>query len=175
MKRLTAMILALCMLFALSACGNNNSTADGSAYPEDLITEDFKYPLGDTGAKVAIPAELGFEAYESELNDFYGGGPGGDWRIVVNTEPKSDYPDYTLAVYADLSAQANGSAIEQDANGNYYYTYINDSDPDKIYRFHTSVREGTDMFYRVSFYCFDEYWESFGDRFTEWAMTIEVE
>lgn len=71
MKSLAAIILVFCMLFALSACGNNNSTADGSAYPEDLITEDFKIPLGDTGAKVAIPAEMGFETYESELNEFF--------------------------------------------------------------------------------------------------------
>lgn len=117
-KRLTAIILAFCILFALSACSGNNSAADGSAYPEDLITEDFKTPLGDTGAKVAIPAEMGFETYESELNEFSGGSPNGEWRIVVNTDPKSDYPEYTLEVYADLLAQSNGAVIEQDGHGN---------------------------------------------------------
>ena len=175
MKRIAAIILVYCMLFALAACGKNNSTADGSAYPEDLITEDFKYPLGDTGAKVAIPAELGFEAYESELNDFYGGGPGGDWRIIVNTELKSDLADCTLADYASLTAQANEGEVGQDANGNYFFTYVNKISDEETYKFYTAVREGSEKYYRVSFYCFDEYWETFGDRFAEWAMTIEVE
>lgn len=173
-KRLTAIILAFCILFALSACSGNNSAADGSAYPEDLITEDFKIPLGNTGAKVAIPAEMGFETYESELNEFSGGGPNGEWRIVVNTEPRSDYPDYTLEVYADLLAQSNGAVIEQDGNGNYFFTHTNDSNPDKVYKLHTSVREGTDFFYQISFYCFDTTWDNYKEKFAEWATTIEV-
>ena len=174
MKRLAAIILVFCILFALSACGSNDS-ADGSAYSEDLITEDFKIPLGNTGAKVAIPAEMGFEAYESELNDFYGGGPGGDWRIIVNTELKSDYADCTLADYALLSAQANGGEASQDANGNYFFTYVNKVSEEDVYKFHTAVREGSEKYYRVSFYCFNEYWDTFSTQFAEWAKTIEVE
>ena len=152
-KRLTAIILAFCILFALSACSGNNSAADGSAYPEDLITEDFKIPLGNTGAKVAIPAEMGFETYESELNEFSGGGPNGEWRIVVNTELKSDYPDYTLEVYADLLAQSNGAVSEQDGRGNCFFTQTNDSNPDEGYKLHTSGHEGT--------------WDNYQEKFAE--------
>ena len=160
-----------CILFSLSACGHS-TIVNGS--PEDRITEDFKIPLGDTGAKVAIPAEMGFETYESELNEFSGGSPNGEWRVVVNTQSKSDYSEYTLEVYADLLAQSNGAAIEQDSNGNYFFTHTNDSNPSEVYRIHTSVREGADRFYQISFYCFDTTWDNYNDKFAEWAATIEV-
>lgn len=107
--------------------------------------------------------------------NFFGGGPGGDWRIIVNTESKSDFPDCTLADYASLTAQANEGEVGQDADGNYFFTYVNIISDEETYKFYTAVREGSEKYYRVSFYCFDEYWETFGDRFAEWAMTIEVE
>ena len=50
------------MLFALTACGNIGGQND----------EDVVITLGDTGATVVIPANMGFEAQESEQNDFYG-------------------------------------------------------------------------------------------------------
>ena len=176
MKRIAAIILVYCLLFALAACGNNNSTADGSAYPEDLITEDFKIPLGDTGAKVAIPAEIGFEACESELNEFFGGGPGGDWRIIVNTELKSDFAEYTIEEYANLYAQSNGAeGATQDTDGNYYFTYTNETDANEVYKFHSIVKEGAEKYYHISFYCFEEFWDVFGNQFADWATTVEVE
>lgn len=174
MKRFAAFILLCCILFSLSACSNSN--ADGSAYPEDLITEDFKIPLGDTGAKVAIPAEMGFEAYESELNEFFGGGPSGEWRIIVNTEVTSDYTEYTFEEYANLYAQSNGAeGVTQDAAGNYCFTYINESSEGNVYKFYSLVLEGIEKYYHISFYCFEDAWDYYCEQFVEWATTIEVE
>ena len=165
MKRLTTLFLTLCMLFVLTACGNTGEQND----------EDVVITLGDTGATVVIPSNMGFEAEESELSDFFGHDANQEWAIIANVEPKSDYPDLTIADYASLTAQANEGEVGQDANGNYFFTYVNKISDEETYKFYTAVREGSEKYYRVSFYCFDEYWETFGDRFAEWAMTIEVE
>lgn len=176
MKKFTAIILVFGMIFALTACGNSNTTTDKTSSPEqDEISEDFAIPLGDTGVKVAIPAEMGFEMYESERNDYYGGGPNGEWRIIVNAEPKSDYADCTLADYAGLSAKANNGEVAQDADGNYYFTYTNAVSPAESYTFYTAVRENEDKYYRVAFYCFSELWDVYSPMFSEWATTIVIE
>ena len=172
MKKLFAIFFALCMLFALTACG---SSAADEAVPPETVEEDFAIPLGDTGAKVAIPGEMGFETYESELNDFYGGGPSGEWRVIVNTDPKSDFADYTLEDYATLAAQSNDGELAQDADGNYYFIYINEVSPEEIYKNYTTVREGEQDLYRVCFYCFEDLWEYYGESFADWATTVEVE
>ncbi|MDE8727875.1 hypothetical protein PZH36_12270 [Ruminococcus bromii] len=78
MKRLTTLFLALCMLFALTACGNIGGQND----------EDVVITLGDTGATVVIPGNMGFEAQESEQNDFYGLSANQEWAIIANVEPK---------------------------------------------------------------------------------------
>lgn len=182
MKRLSTLLLVFCMLFALTACSNDNTgatfttdtTGEENASQEEQRTEDLAIPLGDTGATVVIPDEMEFEAYESVQNDFFGGGSSGDWCIIANTEPKSDYPDSTLADYAGLSAEANDGIVAQDANGDYYFTYVNEVDGD-VYKLYTAVREGANEYYRISFYCFDDTWEYYSDKFAEWAATIEVE
>ena len=176
MKKIIALILAFGMLFTMTACGSGNDVEDNSLSQEkDNVPEDFAIPLGDTGVKVAIPAEMGFERYESELNDFYGGGPNGEWRIIVNAELKSDYADCTLADYASLSAKANNGEVAQDADGNYYFTYTNAVSPSEVYAFYTAVRESGDKYYRVAFYCFSEFWDIYSEKFSDWATTIVIE
>lgn len=172
MKRLSALLLVFCMLFALTACSNDN-TGDENVSQGEQHTEDLAISLGDTGATVVIPDAIAFEEYESVQNDFFGG-DSGDWCVIANTEPKSDYPDSTLADYAGLSADANNGIVAQDANGDYYFTYVNEVDGD-VYKFYTAVREGANEYYRISFYCFDDTWEYYSDKFAEWAATIEVE
>ncbi len=171
MRKLTAIIMVLCMLFALTACGSGDVIADDTT----SIEEDFAIPLGSSGAKVVIPPEMGFETYESEFNDFYGGGPNGEWRIIVNTEPKSDFPDCTLADYSYLCAQANNGELLQDADGNYYFIYTNEVSAEESYKFYTAVREGSENYYRVAFYCFTNLWDYYSAQFADWAATIEVE
>ena len=171
MKKLIAIILALGMLFALSACGNGELSTDDEVYQEDLIA----IPLGDTGVKIVLPAEQGFEGYESEINDFYGGNPGGTWRVIVNSELKSDYPDATLADYASWCAEANEGEVGQDAEGNYYFAYSKDMGEGVVYKFYTAVREGAEEYYRVAFYTTEEFWDQYKDQFVAWTATIEVE
>ena len=174
MKRLFLLALTFCMIFVLAACGSGNAPVNEA--PDDVMAEDFKIPLGDTGAKIDIPPEMGFETYESEFNEFYGGGPNGEWKIIVNTDLKSDLTDCTLAEYANLTAQANGAeGAAQDADGNYYFIYRNEADSDKVYKCYTAVREDAEKYYRVTLYCFDDLWDIYSDRFAEWATTVEVE
>ena len=182
MKRLTTLFLVFCVLFALTACANDNTgttnadtTDDGNVSQEDVNTEDLAIPLGDTGATVVIPAEMGFEAHESEINDFYGLGANKEWAIIANVESKSDYPDCTLADYASLSAQANEGTVGQDLDGNYYFTYVRDMGDGEIYKYYTAMRETDTEYIRVAFYCFEDAWDAYGSQFGDWSTTIEFE
>lgn len=175
LKKAFAIVCILCMLVALNACSGSEPTAPEAPVYEEAAPKDFAIPLGDTGVKIVIPSDGGFETYESELNDFLGGNPGGTWKVIVNTEPKSDFPGCTLADYAALSAQANNGEVGQDADGNYYFTYTNEYSAEEIYKFYTAVREVEDQYYRIAFYCFDSSWEELGPQFADWSTTIEVE
>ncbi len=163
MKRLTTLFLALCMLFALTACGNIGGQND----------EDVVITLGDTGATVVIPANMGFEAQESEQNDFYGLSANQEWAIIANVEPKSDYPDSTIADYTSASAQANEATVGQDLDGNYYFTYVKDMGDGDIYKYYTAVRENETEYIRVAFYCSEDAWDTYRDQFLNWSTTIE--
>lgn len=182
MKRLITLFLVFCMLFALTACDNANTgatnadtTDDRNVSQEDVNTEDLTIPLGDTGATIVIPAEMGFEAHDSEMNDFYGLGGNEEWAIIANVELKSDYPDCTLADYASLSAQANEGTIGQDPDGNYYFSYVRDMGDNDIYKYHTAVRENDTEYIRVAFYCFEDAWGTYGSQFSDWSTTIKFE
>lgn len=168
MKKILSVMLAFCMLFVFTACGNSPAM-DESDTPEDIAI-----PLGDTGATVVIPAEMGFETYQSEINDFYGGGPNGEWRIIANTDLKADYEGYTFAEFVENTALANNGTAAQDDNGNYYFTYENSGNDGQKYKFYTAVREGETEYYRVSFYCFANLWDYYSVKFADWAATIEV-
>ena len=175
MKKTLAVACIFCMLVALTACSGSQPTALEAPVYEETASEDFAIPLVDTSIKIVIPSDGGFETYESELNDFSGGNPGGTWRVIVNAEPKSDYPDCTLADYTALSAQVNEGEVGQDTDGNYYFTYTNEYSAEEIYKFYTAVRESEDQYIRIAFYCFDSNWEELGQQFADWAKTIEVE
>ena len=182
MKRLTTLFLALCMLFALAACSNDNTgttnadtTCNGNVSQEDTNNEDIAIPLGDTGATIVIPADMGFEAQESEINDFYGLGANQEWAIIANVEPKSDYPDYTIADYASASAQANEATVGQDVEGSYYFTYVKDMGDGDYYKYYTAVRENDTAYIRVAFYCFNDAWGTYSSQFSDWSTTIEFE
>ena len=153
---------------------NNDDNADnGNVSQEDVNAEDFAIPLGDTGATIVIPADMGFEAQESEINDFYGLGANQEWAIIANVEPKSDYPDSTIADYTSASAQANEATVGQDSDGNYYFTYVKDMGDGDIYKYYTAVRENETNYICVAFYCFNDAWDTYGSQFSDWSTTIE--
>ena len=162
MKKITCVLLAMCLICCmLSACG-------GTGGKEETLPAEMTVSFGDTGAKITLPTELGFEQMASELNEYFGVGANGEWSIIVNTDEKGDY---TLDEYAELTAKANdANRAVKDADGNYYFTYNNEG-----YRFYTAVREGANKYYRVAFYCFSDVWSDYADNFALWATTIEVE
>ena len=163
MKRLTTLFLVFCTLFALTACFGEEDT------------RDLTISLGDTGATVDIPAKMGFEACESKMNDFYGISANEEWAIIANVEPKSDYPDCTLADYVSLYAEEYNGAVRQDLGDNYYFTYDYDMGEDGVYCYFTAVRENDSEFVRVAFYCLEETWDTYRDQFLNWSTTIEFE
>lgn len=152
-----------------------DTTGHGDGSQEDANTEDIAIPLGDTGATIVIPAEMGFEAQESEMNDFYGLGARQEWAIIANVELKSDYPDTTIADYASLCAESNEGTVGQDLDGNYYFTYVRDMGDGDIYKYYTTVRENETEYIRVACYCFEDTWDIYGSQFSDWSTTIEFE
>ena len=176
MKTVFSVILVFCILVGLTACGGSEPVANNpTVLEQEALSENLVIPLGDTGVTVEIPGDAGFERFESELNDFFGGSPGGVWLVIANVEPKSDYPDCTLADYVALSALANEAEFGQDSDGNYFFTYTKEHSASEIYKFYTAVRENDEQYYRIAFYCLDLFWEDYGQQFAAWAKTIEVE
>lgn len=165
MKKLACVLLAMCLICGiLSACGGGAGAGGKDETEPKEIVVDF----GETGAKITLPGELGFEQMTSELNEYFGVGANGEWSIIVNTDEKGDY---TLEEYAELTAEANeATRAIKDPDGNYYFTYKNEG-----YHFYTAVREGAQKYYRIAFYCFGDVWSDYADSFAQWASTIEVE
>lgn len=160
MKRWFPCVAWMLAVLLLVGC----SGAPGKSLPAEQTVQ-----LGDLNVTVTLPTDLGFEAQESQLNDFFGAGASGEWCIIANVDEKGEYP---LEEYAHFTAQANGADdANVDANGNYYFTYINEEEG---YRFYTAVREDTDHFYRIAFYCHEDLWESYEARFIQWAATIQL-
>ena len=159
MKKFLIVALALCLMLGIfSGCNAETET----------VPAEMEYQLDDTGASIVLPTELGFERMESELNDYFGIGANGEWCIIVNRDEKTEY---TLEDYAKESAKVNNADDAlKDADGNYYFIYETEE-----YHFYTAVREGQQYYYRVAFYCFNDVWDSYKDRFSTWASTIQVD
>lgn len=161
MKKWISVCLCICLLAGvLTACGKE-AKKDETA-PMEILGE-----LGETGVKITLPVDVGFEQRESELNEYFGIGANGEWSIIVNSDEKNGYE---LEEYAKLTAEANGSLkAVVDPDGNYYFVYSSDG-----YWFYTAVREGAEKYYRIAFYCFGDVRSQYDPLFREWAKTIEV-
>ena len=162
MKKWMSICLSVCLMAGmLTACGGDAGKRD------ETVPVDMVYELGETGVKITLPTEVGFEQRESELNDFFGIGASGEWSIIVNSDEKGGY---TLDEYANLTAEVNDAykAIK-DPDGSYYFTYSSDG-----YWFYTAVREGAEKYYRIAFYCFGDVRTQYAEQFEQWAKTIEV-
>ena len=121
----------------------------------------------DVGFTVSMDSVL--EEQVSELNDFFALGDDGTYAVVANVEPLSDYAD--LNEYATLSAEANNGQVHTASDGSLYFEYINQ---EENYHYYTAVRQGSESFYRVSFYCEDSDWPLYEARFDTWAQTLVV-
>ena len=122
----------------------------------------------DVGFTVTMKATL--TEQESKLNDFFALGNGGEFAIICNLEPISDYESFEE--YARLTGEANKTTAQKDANGCYFLDYIN---TEEGYHFYTAMRQGAENYYRVAFYCPLDNWSAYGDDFAQWATTVTVQ
>ncbi len=165
MKRIIAFSLVLVLAFGLCACGAAPSTNE----PVETTTEptDPHYTF-DVGFEITLPE--GFVEQESLLNDFFGTGDNGAYAIIANKDVKAEYE--SVAAFAEALAKANNAdEAKQDDEGNYYITYLNETNNQ---RFYTAIREGETYIYRVAFYCPADNWSHYEALFPQWATTITV-
>ena len=178
-KTISFALCVLAMLAMLTGCGTPYDRGDVSFTPTDAptnaptttvpTTEDpgTTYTF-DVGFSVTMNATLAEQ--ESQMNDFYALGNDGEFAIICNLEPLADYE--SLDEYAKLAAESNNATAEKAADGNYFFSYIND---EQGYHFYTAVRQGAENFYRVAFYCPLDNWSFYGDDFAQWAETVTVQ
>lgn len=168
MKKILALTLALVLAFGLCACGAAPSAGDEPVETTTTVPTDPTYTF-EAGFTVTLPE--GFEEQESLLNDFFGTGDNGAYAIIANKDAKAEFE--SVEQFANALATANeADGAKQDADGNYYITYLNTSNN---HRFYTAIREGETYIYRIAFYCPEESWSQYEALFTQWASTIVVE
>lgn len=153
-----------------------NSTVPENTEYETLNSEDETIAqtreilLGDTGAKFYLPSEIDFAQQESQLNEYWGLGSGGYWAIIVNTDKIENYG--TIEEFVDsIEQDTTEKTVAKDENGNYYIIYV-DANSNRHY---TTIRSGTEKYYRISFYCPEGNWSDYGEQFPKWAASIAVE
>ena len=164
MKKILCIILAMLLLCACGAPAANEDPVETTT----TVPTDPTYTF-DAGFTVTLPE--GFEEQESLLNDFFGTGDKGAYAIIANKDAKAEFE--SVEQFANALATANeADGAKQDAEGNYYITYLNTSNN---HRFYTAIREGETYIYRIAFYCPAENWSHYEALFTQWASTIVVE
>ncbi len=176
MKKTISFALCLCMLAAIVAgCGAPSYRDDVFFTPTNAptttvpTTEDpnTTYTF-DVGFSVTMDSVV--KEQESQLNDFFALGDDGAFAIICNLEPIADYESFDE--YARLTAEANDTTAQKDANGNHFLDYINEEED---YHFYTAMRQGAENYYRVAFYCPTSNWSVYADLFPLWADTITVQ
>lgn len=138
-----------------------------SGYTETTVAPDETYTF-DVGFSVTM--RTGFTEQDSELNEFYGIGDEGAFAIICNTQPVADFE--SLEQFVTLLAEANMTAAQTDADGNYYLSYVN---AENGYHYYTVIRQGAEKFYRVAFYTHKDSFASYEADFLQWGKTITVQ
>lgn len=114
-KKLLALLLALCMVFALAACGSGGEepstgseapSASGGAATGDTLTIGMIGPLTGSNAAYGTAMEQGLELAVEEIN-----AAGGILGMTVETEVMDDQGDPTEALNAFNTLVANGVSI----------------------------------------------------------------
>ena len=136
-------------------------------YVETTVAPDQTYTF-DVGFSVTMRG--GFLEQESELNAFYGYGDEGGYAVICNMEPIADYE--SIDEYAKLLAESNMTSAQQDAEGNYYLSYVN---ADNGYHYYTTIHQGAENYYRVAFYTHKDNFTTYEADFLQWAKTITVQ
>lgn len=110
---------------------------------------------------------------ESQNNDFFAIGESGDFAVNCNKFLISEYANYeNLEAFAKGMAEANGTILQTASDGSFFYIFSNDV---QNYRFYTTVKQGTEHYYTVSFYCDASDWITYKGDFVQWAQTVTVQ
>lgn len=125
----------------------------------------------DIGFSVTMIPEL--LEQESENNDFFALGEDKLFAVNCNKFLISEYANYEdLKAFAGGMAEANNTILQTASDGSFFYIFTNDV---QNYRFYTTVKQGAEHYYTVSFYCDASNWITYKSEFQQWAQSVTVQ
>lgn len=165
MKKIIALLTALVLVFAFTACGKSDSGKE-VVFGEMKIT----LPADFTDRNDLIPEE-------SEISYLYANGAM-NVAFVALTEQKSDFEgtkvksldDYLQTQHDNSKGGENTSEIIED-NGLKYFVYVTTPETTPFKYFSTAY-ETDDAYWFVQFYTTEELYPSYQQNFLKWAHTV---
>lgn len=174
MKKLTKKLLAaaLCVITAVSlaACGGGSGSGSKEEKLQSYTFEDLtvQLPKGET------EEQDGFQAFYTNGDKFMMSGIREDAELFASLG--YDINDVTLEDYAGFVQQGNGltDAFQKDEYGNLYVTYNRTIDGNDFF-YYSTVKQGTNCFWVVSFACLSKNEATYLPKFMNYASQITVD
>lgn len=172
-KKSLAVLLAMLLIVSFAACGGKDEGGNtGNNEPKsDLVTF-----TSDCGFSMQLPKGYTEEAMEGYAVFLYTD----NYAMSVTKEDFAVLEQYglgnadtTLEEYIAIIEEGNGIEFGTDSCGNPGVNYTSDVDGETYY-YYTTARKGSDAFFLVSIFCFDEDSAEYAPKFEQWADTIEV-
>ena len=165
LSKLLAVSVMLMLVVACAACGSSGAKEE-------------KTQVADTGTglKITLPESLQKDSMDGFDLFYYND----EYMVSVITESNDllssaglDPASMDLKGYSDLVAAANGVTFSQDADGNYVSEYDRTL-TDGNFHYYTTVAQGPQGFYVVTFACFADEQSKYVPVFQELIKTIET-
>ncbi|MBR5642341.1 MAG: hypothetical protein IKW92_09465 [Firmicutes bacterium] len=184
MKRILSILLALLLVFSLTACslGKKTTTPDPQPVEESPQNTPAEEPVADN-AKVFACEELRItltdEFQEESGIDYYTGVFDTDEEVVfILREEKSYFGSISLDEYAEKVIEANenvGHIIEKlhkkDGIPLFEYEFDNES-TGSTFDYYTTMFESNDAFWLVQFACYATEYKDHVETFHKYARSV---
>ena len=184
MKRFLSLLLALLLVFSLTACISKPHPAQDPAPAEtDQEPAAAEEPAD---AKVFACEELRITltndyAEEESVNGYTGVYESSDSAVFILREDKSMLPDVDMDQYVELVHEANanagrevGDVHRKDGIPLFEYEFTN-PDSNNTFAYYTTMFESEEAFWLVQFTCFSADYKGMVSRFHTFARSVTFE
>lgn len=161
-KRTAALLFALILTLSLTCCGGSS------------------FKTYDMGGGVSIDMDSGMskdqaEGYTYYYHNNYSGALVLKESFSDFTAAGIDVTTYSLEDYAELIRVTNDmkDGFKKDVNGNLVMTYALTVNSQEFF-YYVTVREGSDAFWLINFFCLNSQKDKYQPRFEAWNNTIKV-
>ena len=182
MKRTLSILLALLLVFSLTACSLGKKIPAGQPEPEPAGTADpVPVETADNG-KVFSCEEMRItltdDFAEEDIDAYTGVFESSNSAVFVLREDKSLLPGVDFDNYVELVAEANqnagreiGDIHRKDGIPLFEYDFTNDS-TGQTFRYYTTIFESEDAFWLVQFTSFASDYKDLVDQFHKYARSV---